>query len=418
MTALKSSVVQLKLDPSKTLARAVEDLSMTTSLEEITQTVAKAARELTGADGTSFVLRDGDKCYYVDENAIGPLWKGLRFQASSCISGFSMNHRQPVLIEDVFADPRVPHDAYRVTFVKSLCMVPIREESPIGAIGAYWAKEHLASAEDVKALQVLANSCAVALENFELREAMRKRAEEKTGLVNRQKELETAMHSLAHDLRSPLTTVAGLAELLKMRTERVFADPESIDEASGQRMHEYIDSILRTCGNMADQISRMLMLYQVTNQNLSKEHTDITAISNELAQGLKIQHPERMIEFKIDHNLEANADPKLIRLALENLLSNAVKYSSRKPHSLIQVGLDQGKPGKRSFYVKDNGEGFDAADAHKLFRPLVRLHKNEDFHGTGLGLVSVARIVELHGGSIHAEGTRSKGATFYFTLPD
>lgn len=418
MAAAKNSVIKFKPDPSKTLARAVEDLAMTNSLEEITQTVARAARELTGADGTTFVLRDGDKCYYVDENAIGPLWKGLRFPASACISGFSMNHRQPVLIEDVFADPRVPHDAYRVTFVKSLAMVPIREESPIGAIGAYWAKGHLASPEDVKALQVLANSSAVALENFELREAMKKRAEEKTGLVNRQKELETAMHSLAHDLRSPLTTVAGLAELLKMRTERIFADPENIDEASGERMQEYIDSILRTCGNMADQISRMLMLYQVTNQDLYKEHTDITAISNELAQGLKIQHPERMIEFKIDHNLEANADPKLIRLALDNLLSNAVKYSSRKPHSLIQVGLDQGGPKGRSFYVRDNGEGFDPADAHKLFRPLVRLHKNEDFRGTGLGLVSVARIVELHGGSIRAEGTRSKGATFYFTLPD
>lgn len=412
---LARAIALFKQDSSKVLTEAIEDLSLATALSDVTKIVAKAARLLTGADGTTFVLRDDDRCYYVDEDAIGPLWKGLRFPSESCISGWAMRHRQPVLIEDVFKDPRVPHDAYRVTFVKSMLMVPIREENPIGAIGAYWADHHLASEDDIKFLQVLGNSCAVAFENVELRNSMQKRSVERVGLVNRQKELETALHSLAHDLRSPLTTVSGFAELLKLRTDRIFKEIPNIDANVSQRIEDYILSILRTCGHMNDQISRMLMLYQVTNQTLSKEKIDLTAISTELAHDLKIQNPERMIEFKIDRGLEAIADRQLIRLALENLLSNAVKYSSRKPHSLIQVGLDHGQPD--AFFIRDNGEGFDPHDADKLFRPLVRLHDSKEFKGTGLGLVSVARIVELHGGSIRAEGEPSCGATFFFTLP-
>lgn len=409
------SVLTLKQDSSRVLTNAVEALSLANSLESVTQIVARAARSLTGADGTSFVLRDGDKCYYADEDAISPLWKGLRFQAENCVSGWSMHHRESVIIEDIFKDPRVPQDAYRKTFVKSLCMVPIRDEAPVGAIGAYWASHHRATEDEIKFLQVLANSCAVAIENIELRNTMKRQFEANSGLMNRHKELETAMHSLAHDLRSPITTVTGFMELLKLRTDRIFKENPTIDPVVAQRIDDYISSVLKTCGNMSDQIARMLALYQVTNQTLNKQRIDMTALSHELAEDLKIQNPQRTIEFKIDQDLEAHADPQLIRLALENLLSNAVKYSSRKPQTIIQVGLEHGQGG--AFFVRDNGEGFDPADAAKLFRPLVRLHNAIDFNGTGLGLVSVARIVELHGGSVRAEGEPKRGATFFFTLP-
>ena len=124
--------------PSQVLIEVVEKLSMASSLPFITQTVAQAARQLVGSHGATFVLRDEDKCYYADEDAISPLWKGGRFQANTCISGWCMQNRQVVVIEDIYKDNRIPHDAYRPTFVKSLCMVPIREEAPIGAIGCYW----------------------------------------------------------------------------------------------------------------------------------------------------------------------------------------------------------------------------------------------------------------------------------------
>jgi len=158
----------LQLNQAMTrLVDAVQELSLARDLESIMALVRRTARQLTGADGATFVLRDGDMCHYADEDAIAPLWKGQRFPMSACVSGWAMLNRQPAIIEDIYADSRVPVDAYRPTFVKSLVMVPIRTSSPIGAIGNYWAHHHLASREEVELLQGLANTTAVALENVQ-----------------------------------------------------------------------------------------------------------------------------------------------------------------------------------------------------------------------------------------------------------
>lgn len=145
------------------LSEAVEHLSKATRLSEVTRIVRQAARELSGADGVTFVLRDGDRCFYADENAIRPLWKGKRFPFKSCISGWVMRHREPVTIPDVFADPRIPHAAYRPTFVKSMAMVPVRQPDPIAAIGAYWADTHVATDTELRILEVLADASGRAL---------------------------------------------------------------------------------------------------------------------------------------------------------------------------------------------------------------------------------------------------------------
>jgi GAF domain-containing protein len=145
------------------LADAVDRLAAARELPEVMQIVRQSARELTGADGVAFVLRDGDLCHYVDEDAIAPLWKGKRFPMSHCVSGWVMNNATPVAIEDVFADARVPQPAYRPTFVKSMAMVPVRDVDPIAAIGAYWATPHLASDTELRVLKVLADASALAL---------------------------------------------------------------------------------------------------------------------------------------------------------------------------------------------------------------------------------------------------------------
>ena len=145
------------------LAEAIEQLSGARALEDVTRIVRLTARDLSGADGVTFVLRQGDYCYYADENAIRPLWKGRRFPVTSCISGWVMAHREAVAIEDVFVDPRIPHAAYRPTFVKSMAMVPVRDVDPIAAIGAYWASPHLASEHELRILKVLADASALAL---------------------------------------------------------------------------------------------------------------------------------------------------------------------------------------------------------------------------------------------------------------
>lgn len=162
------------------LIHAVQELSLARDLDRVAEIVRQAARELTGADGATFVLRDGDKCFYKDEDAISPLWKGQRFPLESCISGWAMLNRQPTVIEDIYLDARIPHDAYRPTFVRSLVMVPIRTLEPIGAIGNYWAYPHRASEQEVKLLQALADSTSVALENVRVYAELEQRVEERT----------------------------------------------------------------------------------------------------------------------------------------------------------------------------------------------------------------------------------------------
>ncbi|HXF98718.1 MAG TPA: HD domain-containing phosphohydrolase [Gaiellaceae bacterium] len=147
------------------LVSTVQRLSLARTIPEIQEIVRTAARRLTRADGATFVLREGSSCYYADEDAISPLWKGQRFPLEQCISGWAMVNRSAAVIEDIYADDRIPHDAYRPTFVKSLAMVPIRQLDPVGAIGNYWASSHRASADEVELLQALADSTAVALEN-------------------------------------------------------------------------------------------------------------------------------------------------------------------------------------------------------------------------------------------------------------
>jgi len=153
------------LEQARGLVSAIQELSLVRSVADVQAVVRVAARRLTGADGATFVLRDGDSCYYADEHAISPLWKGQRFPITSCISGWVMLNRRPAVIEDIYADDRIPHAAYRPTFVRSLAMVPIRTREPIGAIGTYWAVHHLPTEQEVELLQALADSTAVAMEN-------------------------------------------------------------------------------------------------------------------------------------------------------------------------------------------------------------------------------------------------------------
>jgi len=143
-------------------------LSMARGLDEIMEVVRGSARSLVGADGITFVLRDGDMCHYADEDAISPLWKGQRFPASSCISGWAMKNREAAVIEDIYADDRIPHAAYRPTFVKSLVMTPVRKEDPVAAIGAYWARSFRPSQMQIDLLARIANSAAVAMTNVAL----------------------------------------------------------------------------------------------------------------------------------------------------------------------------------------------------------------------------------------------------------
>jgi PAS domain S-box-containing protein len=150
------------------LIRAVQRLSLTRDLDGVIEIVGTTARALVGADGATFVLREGEQVFYAGEDAISPLWVGHRFQATECISGWSMLHKQSVTVDDIYADPRIAEDAYRSTFVRSLAMVPVNREEPIAAIGVYWADQHVTTQRELELLQALADATATAVANSEL----------------------------------------------------------------------------------------------------------------------------------------------------------------------------------------------------------------------------------------------------------
>jgi two-component system CheB/CheR fusion protein len=147
----------------KLLEAAEDRLGVAASLDEIIAIVRSTARSVCSADGVTFVLRDNGKCHYIEEDAIGPLWKGQKFPMETCISGWCMLNDETAAIEDIFADARIPHDAYRKTFVKSLVMVPIGRGEPIAAMGAYWRDKRAFDDRDVTAVQTLASSVSDAI---------------------------------------------------------------------------------------------------------------------------------------------------------------------------------------------------------------------------------------------------------------
>jgi signal transduction histidine kinase len=397
------------------LVRIVQRLSLARDLPSIMEIVRREARTLVGADGATFVLRDGDLCFYADEDAISPLWKGQRFPLDVCVSGWSMLHRQALAIEDIYADTRVPHDAYRATFVKSLVMVPIRTLAPVGAIGVYWAHSHRATQEEMELLQALADSTSIAIESADLFTSLERKVAERTMEVERRntelellnKELEAFSYSVAHDLRSPLITIDGFTQVL------LESSADKLDEPNRQHLERISTAVRR----MHRLINELLDLCKVVRAPMQVSTTDLTQLARESVQRLRESAPNRTAEFVIAEGLTGSGDPGLLRTALENLLSNAWKFTSRKELAHIEFGSSVDRTGRTVYYVRDNGAGFDPRYAGKLFSPFQRLHAATQFPGNGIGLAIVQRIIHRHGGEIWAESAPDCGAAFYFTLP-
>ncbi len=389
------------------LITAIQALSLAHTLEEVMSIVRTAARELTGADGATLVLREGEQCYYAEENAIGPLWKGRRFPIHTCISGWVMLNGQAAVIEDVYSDARIPVDAYRPTFVKSLAMIPIRPVAPIGAIGNYWADHHRATSEELNLLQALANSTSIALENIRLYSELEQRVSERTAqLEATNKELEAFAFAVFHDLRAPLRHMQGFSNLLL----EDYADP------LGEEGQEYLQRLKRSVHHMEQFIEDLLTLSRLSHVPVRREQVNLSLIAREIIAELRSLPPQRHLDFVLAEELFISGDPGLMHALLQNLLSNAWKFTSKREHAKIEFGRAEDPNEGTYYYLRDNGMGFDMAYAGKLFTPFQRLHSSAEMPGTGVGLAIVQRIIHKHGGRIWAEANPDRGACFYFTL--
>jgi two-component sensor histidine kinase len=234
------------------LVSAIERLAGARSQADVIETLRKTARALAGADGICIVLRDNGRCHYIEEEAIGPLWKGGKFPLETCISGWAMLNNKTVVIPDVFVDDRIPHAIYRQTFVKSLVMTPIGRDEPIAALGAYWAKNYTAPPEVVETLETLARAAATALENVHLIGA----------LSASLRKTELARLDLRHRLKNALSAIETFGEIALPKEH---ARSLSARLASLARAHAMLDQSLQSdeAVALADVINAELAPFEI-----------------------------------------------------------------------------------------------------------------------------------------------------------
>jgi signal transduction histidine kinase len=219
------------------------------------------------------------------------------------------------------------------------------------------------------------------------------------------RELEAFSYSVSHDLRAPLRAIDGFSKaLLREYGPR-------LDEQGRQ----YLERVGAGIQRMATLIHDLLGLARISRQELVRQRVSLSEIAGRVAAELSTRTPVRQVALHVAEGLSAEADPHLLTIVLENLIGNAWKFTAKREDAVVEVGKRVDGT-KTAFYVRDNGAGFDMAYADKLFGAFQRLHSQEDFEGTGIGLATVQRIVKRHGGRIWAEGEVGKGATFYFTL--
>jgi PAS domain S-box-containing protein len=235
-----------------------------------------------------------------------------------------------------------------------------------------------------------------------LNEDLRQRAAQ---LEAANKELEAFSYSVSHDLRAPLRSIDGFSHVvLEDYGEQIPADARN-----------YLERVRAAAQRMATLIDDLLNLSRVTRTAVQPRFINLSKMAEEITQSLQEGHPDRQITFSITPDLMVEADPHLMRIVLENLLSNAWKFTSKREQAIIEFG-QQSRAKERTFFVRDNGVGFDMAYVDKLFGVFQRLHSVSEFPGTGVGLATVHRIISIHGGRIWAESVEGKGTTFYFTL--
>jgi len=255
-------------------------------------------------------------------------------------------------------------------------------------------------------LPVLSRALAVRqlrIQNAALEQQLREHAAE---LEAANRELDAFTRSASHDLRAPLNAVLGFSSLL-------------VQDFSGQLAQQqrgWLVEIQRAARQMSQLIDDLMRLARLGRQALTLQSVDMSALARDVVAELSAQQPRPQLDVRIDMLPSALADAALLRQVLINLVSNALKFTRRVEQPQIHIGHEVQRSGAQAYFVRDNGEGFDMAQADKLFQAFNRLHRSDAFEGTGVGLSIVQRIVQRHGGRVWAHGESGRGATFYFTL--
>jgi len=399
------------------VVRASQALSSQTSVESLQAQVVELLSAITGASTVRLLLRDNGGDTW-NPAACGPVPLGpVRYVQRT---------GQVLVVDDALHDDRFAADPYFKGLDScALMLLPILHQGACNAILLLESRRARASfsAESAHAAGLIAGQLAVSMENARLYASLERKVAERTralGRLNAQleervlqrtaqlaqanQELQAFAYSLAHDLRTPLMSIAGFASVL----EEPVQEPE--------RRRHYGGRIRAGVAQMSGLIEALLSLAAVSHAPLSWEELDLARLAHVWLANARRIEPGRCVEAEIQEPLKARGDPRLLRQLMDQLLSNAWKFTAGRETARISVGAQEGAAGETVYFVRDDGVGFDMAYAGKLFQPFYRLHTTDQFAGIGIGLASARRIVARHGGRIWTQAAPGAGATFYFTL--
>jgi len=383
----------------KKLLYIVQHLSIARNLESVISIVRQETRELTGADGATFVLRDGhygNYCYYAEEDAIEPLWKGKQFPLDSCISDWVMQHAESVIIPDINKDPRIPHDAYRPTFVKSLAMVPIRKESPIGVVGVYWATYYRPTHDELDLLQALADSISIAIENIQVYSNIETHLNEMTSQEEKYRLLSIKLQESLDEKKALLKEIYHrVKNNLQVVTSLICLQAQTEKDASIRK------SLIVTATRVKTMAIVHEMLYQSENMVKIDMNLYVQNLANYLYEIYNI-NPEHIlfsvdcdeVIFKIDFAIPCG-------MIINELISNAFKHAFKEStRGEVRVSLKR-DDNKIILIIHDNGSGI--SNTINIQKP------------NSLGMQLIINLTKQLQGNINL--SRDNGTKFVLSFP-
>lgn len=400
--------------------RLLRSASQIDELPMLLDSIVDLCREAIDDDMSFLILKDENS-----EELLGVAQTGCSYNPEgyfrlamheTSIAVWAFNEGKTAAIDNTAQDPRVSKRMNEKFEIKSAIAAPLRsDDTTIGVLMSVNRKQYRHYTQrEITLIEGLAREAMLAISTTRLKvqrrqaeQALRRHHEElEKRVIERTRELESFSYSVSHDLRAPLRAIDGYSHALL----------EDCHDQLDDEGRNFLERISLNAVRMAVLIDDLLDLSRIGRAEMKTGPAKPGEMADKIMLALQETRPEgRPVKFDNQVDITVQADKRLLYVALENLLNNAWKYSGNEPDAEITFGT-QTEDGKTIFYIRDNGVGFDMAYADKLFGAFQRLHRHDEFEGTGIGLATVARIIQRHGGSIWAEAETGKGATFYFTL--